>query len=120
MAVISPLWHIFSIFCLEKLVLGCQLLKFMVRSSFWTQKLDPKLCILVTWAENRFSKKCATILNHVSVTQPVYLYIYMSAREIKMENKPWLSAEIIKLIKLRNKSICQKKRQPNNENCKGI
>ena len=37
-----------------------------------------------------------------------------------MENKPWLSAEIIKLIKLRNKVFARKKRQPNNENCKRL
>ena len=37
-----------------------------------------------------------------------------------MENKPWLSAEIIKLIKLRNKVFARKKRQPNNENRKRL
>ena len=42
----------------------------MVKSSFWTQKLDPKLSILVTRAENRFSKKCATILNRVHSSSP--------------------------------------------------
>ena len=44
----------------------------------------------------------------------------LTPREIKMENKPWLSAEIIKLIKLRNKVFASKKRQPNNENCQRL
>ena len=41
----------------------------------------------------------------------------LTAREIKIKNKPWLSTEILKMIKIRNKIFTRKKRQPNNENC---
>ena len=44
----------------------------------------------------------------------------LSPKEIKLKNKPWLSAEILKLIKIRNKAFARKKRQHNNENCKRL
>ena len=44
----------------------------------------------------------------------------LSPKEIKLKNKPWLSAEIQKLIKIRNKVFARKKRQPNNESCKRL
>ena len=44
----------------------------------------------------------------------------LSPKEIKLKNKPWLSAEIQKLIKIRNKVFARKKRQPNNECCKRL
>ena len=39
----------------------------------------------------------------------------LSTKEIKMKNKPWISSNITKLIKYRNKLFKRKKRQPNNE-----
>ena len=60
-----------------------------------------------------FTKLHATVDRHAPLKK-------LTPREIKMENKPWLSAEIIKLIKLRNKVFARKKRQPNNENCKRL
>ena len=60
-----------------------------------------------------FTKLDATVDRHAPLKK-------LTPREIKMENKPWLSAEIIKLIKLRNKVFARKKRQPNNENCKRL
>ena len=44
----------------------------------------------------------------------------LSPKEIKLKNIPWLSAEIQKLIKIRNKVFARKKRQPNNESCKRL
>ena len=44
----------------------------------------------------------------------------MSPNEVKMKNKPWLSADNLKLIKVRNKVFARKKRQPDNENCKRL
>ena len=44
----------------------------------------------------------------------------LSPKEVKMKNKPWLSANILKLIKVRNKVFARKKRQPDNENCKPL
>ena len=44
----------------------------------------------------------------------------LTPREIKIKNKPWLSTEILKMIKIRNKIFPRKKRQPNNENCKRL
>ena len=37
-----------------------------------------------------------------------------------MKSKPWLDAEILKMIKTRNKVFKRGKRQPNNENCKRL
>ena len=37
-------------------------------------------------------------------------------KEVKLTNKPWITSVISKLIKIRNKTFAQKKRQPNNEN----
>ena len=44
----------------------------------------------------------------------------LTPREIKIKNKPWLSTEILKMIKIRNKIFARKKRQPNNKNCKRL
>ena len=34
-------------------------------------------------------------------------------KEIKLENKPWITSELNKMIKIRNKLFQRKKRQPN-------
>ena len=39
----------------------------------------------------------------------------LSTKEIKMKSKPWISSNITKLIKYRNKLFKRKTRQPNNE-----
>ena len=44
----------------------------------------------------------------------------LSPKEIKLKSKPWLSSDIIKMIKIRNKIFARKKRQPENENCKQL
>ena len=44
----------------------------------------------------------------------------LSAKEIKIKNKPWLNVEILKMIKTRNKVFHRKRRQPNNEHCKRL
>ena len=44
----------------------------------------------------------------------------LSPKEIKLKNKPWLSDNILKLIKIRNKIFARIKRQPNNESCKHL
>ena len=44
----------------------------------------------------------------------------LSPKEIKVKSKPWLNAEILKMIKIRNKVFNRKKRQPNNEICKRL
>ena len=44
----------------------------------------------------------------------------LSPKEIKLKNKPWISTEISKLIKIRNKIFGRKKRQPNNTNNKRL
>ena len=42
----------------------------------------------------------------------------LTPREIKIRSKPWLSTEILKMIKIRNKLFARKMRQPKNVNCK--
>ena len=44
----------------------------------------------------------------------------LTAKELKLKNKPWISSTIIKMIKLRNKIFERKKRQPNNEAVKRV
>ena len=44
----------------------------------------------------------------------------LSPKEIKLKNKHWISTEISKLIKVRNKIFARKKRQPNNTNNKSL
>ena len=44
----------------------------------------------------------------------------LTPKQIKIKNKPWLSTEIIKLIKIRNKIFARKKRKPENDNCKRL
>ena len=44
----------------------------------------------------------------------------LSPKEIKTRNKPWLSTDILKMIKIRNKVFARKQRQPNNVNCKHL
>ena len=44
----------------------------------------------------------------------------LSPKEIKVKSEPWLNAEILKMIKIRNKVFNRKKRQPNNEICKRL
>ena len=41
----------------------------------------------------------------------------LAPREIKIRSTPWLSTEILKMIKIRNKIFARKKRQPKNVNC---
>ena len=44
----------------------------------------------------------------------------LSPKEIKVKSKPWLSAEILKMIKIRNKVFNRKKSQPTNANHKRL
>ena len=44
----------------------------------------------------------------------------LSPKEIKMKSKPWITPDITKLIRNRNKLFKRKKRQPNNENIKEL
>ena len=44
----------------------------------------------------------------------------LSPKEIELKNKPWISTEISKLIKVRNKIFARRKRQPNNTNNKRL
>ena len=44
----------------------------------------------------------------------------LTQKEIKLESKPWITSEINKMIKIRNKLFQQKKCQPNNENNKRL
>ena len=39
----------------------------------------------------------------------------LNPREIKLKSKPWITTEIIKMIKMRDKLFERKKRQPSNE-----
>ena len=44
----------------------------------------------------------------------------LTPKEIRLKNKPWITIDIQKMIKIRNKVFARKKRQPNNENCKRL
>ena len=44
----------------------------------------------------------------------------LKPKEVKLPNKPWITPEISKMIKIRNKTFARKKRQPNNVNIKRI
>ena len=44
----------------------------------------------------------------------------LSPKEIKLKTKPWITKQISKLIKVRNKSFTRKKRQSNNTNTKRL
>ena len=44
----------------------------------------------------------------------------LTPKEIKLESKPWITSEVNKMIKIRNKLFQRKKRQPNNENNKRL
>ena len=44
----------------------------------------------------------------------------LTPKEIMTKNKPWLTTELFKMIKVRNKIFARKKRQPEIENCKRL
>ena len=44
----------------------------------------------------------------------------LSPKEMKVKSKPWLNAEILKMIKIRNKVFNRKKRKPTNANSKHL
>ena len=44
----------------------------------------------------------------------------LTPKEITIKSKQWLSTEILKTIKFRNKIFARKKMQPENENCKRL
>ena len=44
----------------------------------------------------------------------------LTPKEVKLVNKPWISSEISKMIKIRNKLFARKKRQPKNESIKKL
>ena len=44
----------------------------------------------------------------------------LTPKEVKLEQKPWISKELIKMIKIKNKLFNRKKRQLNNDNIKRL
>ena len=58
--------------------------------------------------------------NYKDVWTGTHLIKKLSPKEIKLQSKPWISTEICKLIKVRNKIFAKKKRQPNNANTKRL
>ena len=61
-----------------------------------------------------------SILNLKALLTDIAPLKELSPKEIKIKNKAWLNAEILKMIKIRNKVFHRTKRQPNNENCKRL
>ena len=47
-------------------------------------------------------------------------YKKLTPKEVKLNGKPWISNELIKMISIKNKLFYRKKRQPKNENVKRI
>ena len=47
-------------------------------------------------------------------------YKKLTPKEIRTNDKPWISSELIKMIKIKNKLFYRKKRQPNNMNVKRL
>ena len=47
-------------------------------------------------------------------------YRKLTPKEVKLNQKPWISSDIIKMIKTKNKLFHRKKRQPNNDNVKKL
>ena len=47
-------------------------------------------------------------------------YKKLTTKEIKTNDKPWISSKLIKMIKIKNKLFYRKKRQPNNDNVKRL
>ena len=47
-------------------------------------------------------------------------YKKLTPKEVKLNGKPWISNELTKMIKIKNKLFYRKKRQPNNENVKKL
>ena len=47
-------------------------------------------------------------------------YKKLTPKEVKLNDKPWISNELIKMINIKNKLFYRKKRQPNNENIKRL
>ena len=45
-------------------------------------------------------------------------YKKLTLKEVKLNQKPWISSRLIKMIKIKNKLFYRKKRQPNNNNVK--
>ena len=58
--------------------------------------------------------------NYKDVWTGTHLIKKLSPKEIKLRSKPWISTEIFKLIKVRNKIFARKKRQPSNANTKRL
>ena len=44
----------------------------------------------------------------------------LTSKQLKFESKPWITSEIQRMIKIRNKLFYKKKKQPNNENNKRL
>ena len=44
----------------------------------------------------------------------------LNVKEIKLKSKPWITNDILKLIKMRDKLFARKKRQPNNDNVRRL
>jgi len=47
-------------------------------------------------------------------------YKKLTPKEIRTNDKPWISSEVLKMIKIKNKLFYRKKRQPNNVNVKRL
>ena len=55
----------------------------------------------------------SVLLVHVNRHAPLKK---LKPKEAKLQQKPWISKELIKMIKIRNRLSQRKKRQPNNLN----
>ena len=60
------------------------------------------------------------ILNWQAVLRDTPPFRTLSTKEVKLRHKLWISNELIKMIKIRNKLHRRKKRQSNNENIKRL
>ena len=61
-----------------------------------------------------------SILNWKAVLKDMPPLKKLTPKEIKLENKPWITLELNKMIRIRNKLFQRKKRQPNNDKNKRL
>ena len=61
-----------------------------------------------------------TSVSNLKVVNRHAPYKKLKPKELKLNQKPWISTKIVKMIKIKNKLFYRKKRQPNNENVKKL
>ena len=81
------------------------------------------MCLIQNWNTNLNNANDLFLDFHLKLKGRVDRHApikQLTPKEVKLANIPWITPEISKMIKIRNKTFARKKTQPNNVNIKRL